>query len=206
MPPPQQKPTAPTLPVDFRVMLEERHRRGDAMRGLVGVERADHVARLVLVGRRAAERREHVDRVGEEAFERDAARDVLDVRIEPAVLVDDDDRRALSLRFEPRQIAADGVPAGVIGHAVDRQPRIVGRNDRRARIIVLQQRQQRQRRRARAGDLRQPVEERAAVDAAMGEAVVEIDDALVHGTLPADVSPRLAHRGAAEIPVNASPQ
>ena len=85
------------------MLLEERHRRGDAPRGLVGIERADHVAGLVLVRRRAAERREHVDGKREEAFERDAPRDVLDVRIEPAVLMDDDHRRAFALGLEPRQ-------------------------------------------------------------------------------------------------------
>ena len=90
--------------------LKERHRGGDAMRGLLGIERADHVARLVLIRRRAAERREHVDGVGQEAFEREAPRDVLYVRIEPAVLVDDDHRRTFVVRLEPRQIAGDVAP------------------------------------------------------------------------------------------------
>ena len=67
--------------------------------------------------------------------------------------MDDDDRRALAFRFEPRQSAADLRARRVVRHRVDGEPRIVGRNDRGARIIVLQQRQQRQRRRAGAGDL-----------------------------------------------------
>ena len=107
MPPPQQKPTAPTLPVDSGWC--SRNGTAAAMRCAVssGIERGDHVAALVLVGRRAAERRQHVDREAEKAFEREPPRDVLDVRIEPAVLVDDDHRRTFSLRLEPRQIAAD---------------------------------------------------------------------------------------------------
>ena len=64
----------------------------------------------------------------------------------------------LPFDFEPRQIAVDLGARRVIGHGVDRQPRIVGRNDRGARVIVLQQRQQRDGRRARTGDLGQPVE------------------------------------------------
>ena len=167
----------------FHVLLQERHGGCDAARGVAGIERADHVAGLVLIGRRAAERREHIDRQAEEAFERDAARDVLDVRIETAVLVDDDDGRAFALRFEPRQSAADARAGRVIRYRVDGEPRIVGRDHRGAGVIVLQQRQQRQRRRARSGDLGQPVEEVAAVDAAMREAVVKVDNALIHGRL-----------------------
>jgi len=60
------------------------------------------------------------------------------VRIEPAIFVDDDDRRAFALELEPRQSAADRRAGGVIGHGVDGQPRIVGGNHRGVRVIVLQ--------------------------------------------------------------------
>jgi hypothetical protein len=53
--------------------------------------RAERRARLVLVRRRAAEGRKRVGRQRGETFERNAPRHVLDVRVEAAVLVDDDD-------------------------------------------------------------------------------------------------------------------
>ena len=171
------------MPVELRMLFQKRHGGGDALRGLVRLQGRDHVAAFVLVAGRAAERRQHIDRERQKAFERDAARDVLDVRIEPAVFVNDDDRRAFRLALEPRQIAFDRRAGGIIGDGVDRQPRILGRDHGGARIIVLQQRQQRHRGGAGTGDLGQPVEKGAAVDAAMREAVVEIDDALIHKCL-----------------------
>ena len=157
-------------------MHEERHRRGDAPRRFVRIERTDHVAAFVFVGRRAAERREHVDREREEAFERDAPRNVLDVRIEPAVLVDDDNRWAFSLRLEPRQIAGDLGAGGVVRGRLDRKPYVIRRYYRRLGVIVLQQRQQRQRRRGGAGDVAETLEEVAAADGAVREVVVERDN------------------------------
>ncbi len=136
-PPPQQKPTAPTLPVEFGMVLEERHRGGGATRGLVGLEIGEHIARLVLVGWRAAIGRQHVGGEGEKAFEREPPRDVLDVRVEAAVLVDDEHCRALGAPFEPRQIAADLHAARVIQGGADGEPRVVGRDDRRLGVVVL---------------------------------------------------------------------
>ncbi len=120
------------------MLCQERRRGGDLRRGILGLEIGEHVARLVFVGRRAAERRQHVDRKRQKAFKRDTARDVLDVRIEPAVFMDDDHRRTLGFAPEPRQIAADPRAGGVVRRRFDDQPRIVGRNGCRACVIVLQ--------------------------------------------------------------------
>ena len=48
-----------------------------------------------------------IDRIGEIALDREPARDILEVRIEPAVLVDDEDDRALALGLGAREIAVD---------------------------------------------------------------------------------------------------
>ncbi len=136
---------------------------------------------LSLVGGRAAERRQQIDREGEEAFEREPARDVLDVRVEAAVLVHDDHGRALGFDLEARQIARDARAGGVIGPGLCHEPRVVGSDGRGARVVILQQGQQRQRRGARAGDPGQAIEELAAAEAAMRKIVIEIDDALIHG-------------------------
>ena len=55
--------------------------------GLAGVELAKQLARLVLVARVAAQREQRVRRHGDELLQRQAARNVLDVRVEAAVLV-----------------------------------------------------------------------------------------------------------------------
>ena len=55
------------------------------------IELGEHLARPVFVARIPAEREERVGREGDEVVERQTARDVLDVRVETAVLVNDDD-------------------------------------------------------------------------------------------------------------------
>ena len=72
------------------------------------VQLGEGVARLVFVARIAAQRRQRVGREGHEAVEREAARDVLDVRIEAAVLVDHQHRRQPGVRR--RLAAAPGSP------------------------------------------------------------------------------------------------
>ena len=60
------------------------------------------IARRVVVGRRAADEREQIERIGEETFDREAARDILQVRIETAIFMDDDDDWALALGLRAR--------------------------------------------------------------------------------------------------------
>jgi hypothetical protein len=71
------------------------------------VQLGEQRARLVLVAGIAAQREQRVRRVGDEALQRQAARDVLDVRVQAAVLVHDQDRRQLALGVRRhRQVAA----------------------------------------------------------------------------------------------------
>jgi hypothetical protein len=65
------------------------------------------VARLVVVGWRAAIHGQQVGRERQKSFECDTPRDVLDMRVQSAVLMNDDHRRAFALVFRPRQIAVD---------------------------------------------------------------------------------------------------
>ena len=62
--------------------------------------------------------------------------------------------------------------------------RVAFRDGLGAGVVVFEQRQQRGRGGGAAGDRGKPVEEGAAGQAAMGVAVEEVDDALVHGDLP----------------------
>src|SRR3546814_19285916 len=83
---------------------------------------ADHLARLVLVGGRAAGRRQEVDSQGDETLQRHAPDDVLDVRVEAAVLVDDQHRRqpahvAGGARHVARQLALGGEGGNGFGGA-----------------------------------------------------------------------------------------
>ena len=176
------------MPVEFRVLLHERNG---------GEGRRDHVfafgflvklARPVFLGRRAAVHGQEVGREREIALDRQSARDVLDMRVEPAVLVDDDHRRPLAQIFRvcglgAHEIAVDLALGELVGHALADQPAVVRRHDRGLRVIVLQQRQERDRRRRRARQFGQAIEKFAAVHAAMGEAVVQTDDLLVHGVV-----------------------
>ena len=177
------------LPGRLAVLFEERHARDQRGDRVVLVHLRMQRARLVLARRRPADQRQQVDRIGEKAFEREAPCHVFQVRVEAAVLVNDQHDRALALLLRTRQVAVDPALGGVVGEALGRKPRVIVRHDRGLRIVVLQQRQQRRAGRGRAGELGQAVEELPAADAAMGEAVVERDDALVH-----DVSPCVSAR------------
>ena len=180
MPPPQQKPMAPTLPFVMSLDLQERNggdRIGDRLRP---VERADHLARLLLVLRRAAGRRQEIRRERQKAFERHAARHVLDMRIKPAVLVDHDHRRELSGRVgRARQIAAHRLPVGAgPGDRLGLQPRIVFRHDRRPRLARREHRRDRRRSRRRSGQPLELVHEIATIERQMRVVVVDLDHLL----------------------------
>src|SRR5829696_8564269 len=128
---------------------------------------SDHVAGLVLVGRRAADGAQVIDRGRGEARDRKPACDVLDVRIQAAVLVHDDDGgeflplpRLGEIALEPRRAARD------VDHLGDK-----------ARIALRDAL-------GPGGNRGEPVQEGAAGQAAMGVAIEKLDDALVHGPLP----------------------
>ena len=182
MPPPQQKPTAPTLPLLEFVALEEGD-RGDAVGGgLCRVELLEHFARLLLVGRRAPERRQIVDRQRHEALERHATRDILGMRVEAAVLVHDDDGAELAAlvcrtREIAHHLALGARPLDVLGL----QPGVVGRHDLGTRRICGKQRRDRRRGGARACQLGQLFHEIAPVQRQMRVFVIGIDHRLRDG-------------------------
>src|SRR5437588_323788 len=76
--------------------FQESGRGEEVLAGLLLIELGKLLARLVLVAGIAADRRERVGREGEVALEADAPGDVLDVRIEAAVLVHDEDAGELA--------------------------------------------------------------------------------------------------------------
>jgi hypothetical protein len=83
-------------------------RRGDeVLARLALLQLGEQLARLVLVAGVAAEREQRVGREGDEAVQRQPARDVLDVRVQAAVLVHHQHQRqrAGGLR-RPHQVAA----------------------------------------------------------------------------------------------------
>ena len=87
--------------------LEPPERGDHVLARLRLVERAEQLARLVLVAGIAAEREQRVGREGDEVLERQAAGDVLDVRVQPAVLVHDEHARQLAVGLgRPNEVAA----------------------------------------------------------------------------------------------------
>ena len=107
--------------------------------------------------------------------------------------MDDDDGRQLGAALRLHEIALEAGDAGNLDRLGD-DARVALRHGLRLGVVVLQDRQQRGRCGGAAGQRREPVEEGAAVHAAVGEVVVEIDDALIHGCPPvADFVPRIAH-------------
>src|SRR5207237_3987270 len=75
----------------FGTVRKERHRSQEILASLVLIELAEELARLVLVAGIAAERRQRIGGERNVLLQGDAPGDVLDVRIEAAVLVDHED-------------------------------------------------------------------------------------------------------------------
>jgi hypothetical protein len=158
-----------------------RHRRGEHV-VLVGL--GVQLARGILARRGPAGDGQEVGRKGEVTLDREPSRHVLDMRVEAAVFLDHDDGGPLALGRGPHQVTVDRAFGRLVRHPLGREPAVVGRDDGGLGVIVLQQRQQRRGGRRRARKLGQAIEEFAPIDPAVGEAVVEIDDALVHECLP----------------------
>ena len=79
------------MPVGRVIAFEEGYGRNRIVDRLLAIQSADHFARLVLIGRRSARRREEIRCQSHETLQRHATGDIADMRIEAAVLVDDDD-------------------------------------------------------------------------------------------------------------------
>ena len=88
MPPPKQKPVTPSRPVLSGRFFTHTAAAYRSSRHLRAIDLAEQLATLLVVARIAADRRETVRRERHEVLEREAPRDVLDVRVEAAVLVD----------------------------------------------------------------------------------------------------------------------
>jgi len=81
---------------------------GDQRRdGVVLVQSAVQLARGVLARRRPPDQRQEIDGIGQEALQCEAARDVLQMRVEAAVLVDHQDGRSFAFDLSAREVAAD---------------------------------------------------------------------------------------------------
>ena len=182
IPPPKQNPTTPILPVQSGRLLSHAAAGDEILADLLLVELGEQLARLVLVARIAAERRQRVGREGHEALERDATSDVLDVRIQPAVLVHHQDAGELAGgRGGPDQVATH-LPLApgrrVLDHAglealvVLRD--LLGLGEARAERI-----EEHRGGHAADGVLGRALEEAAAVDVAVHVLVEEVQEFLV---------------------------
>jgi hypothetical protein len=160
--------------------------------GCLGVELADAPARLILVGRRAARAGQRVGRDRQKAGHRKASCDILDMSVEPAVLVYHDDGRA-PLRPGPSvsDVAGDRPGGPVETGPCNLQRRIV-RRDRRGRgVTILEQRQERGGSSSAARDPPKPAQEIAAVHPAVRVLVVQLDDAAIHSSASGMTSHRM---------------
>ena len=79
------------LSAAVRTRLQPPSRSDEILGPLGGIDLAEQLAALEVVARIAAHRRQRIRREGHEILQGKASRHVLGVRIEPAILVDDDD-------------------------------------------------------------------------------------------------------------------
>ena len=179
MPPPQQKPRRAEPPRRQLVRLEKPRAVQHVGAQLRLVEFPPKRARFVVVAGIAAERREAVGRERDVAFDRGAPRDILDIGIQSAVLVDDEHRGPRPLPRRPHEVAAHR-----FGVATRRRVRdvlrldawIAGRDGLRARVL-----REHAVSRGDAGGAERggPLEEFPAVDAAVAVLVVETVNLLI---------------------------
>ena len=157
-------------------VAQARHGVGNGARA---VELGDHGAALVLVGGGAARLVQEVRPQGQEAFERQASRHVLDVRHQPAVLVDDDDRGQPARGVgRPGQIARHLPALARIGDALGLEPRVVVPHHLRRGLVGLDQRGDGRGRRRGAHQGGELGQIGAPVERDVGVLVVELDHIL----------------------------
>ena len=117
--PPQQKPVTPSLPVGQRVRFQIARAVDHVGAQLALVEAGLQRAAVVVIARISADRRQPVGSKRQKPLGRDPAGHVLDVGIEPAVLVDHQDggERPRSARLH--QVSAHGAGGAArrrVGH------------------------------------------------------------------------------------------
>ena len=88
------------------------------------------VARCVFVGRRAANQRQEIRRERQESFQREAPRDILDMRVEAAVFVNGNNGRTLALGRRANEVAVDLAMGRIVGDALRRQAPVIGGDGR----------------------------------------------------------------------------
>ncbi len=92
--------------------LQPARRRDEVLGHLGAVDLLKRLPTLLVIARIAADAGQSVRREGNEVFGSEAARDILDVRIQAAILVDHQDSRQLSVRLRrPDQVPADAAIA-----------------------------------------------------------------------------------------------
>src|SRR6266404_1922110 len=106
------------------------------------------------------------------------------MRVEAAVFVNGDDGRTLALGRRANEVAVDLAMGRIVGDALRYEAPVIGGDDRGLGVVVLQERQQRRPGRGSARETGEPIEEIAAVHAAVRELVVQINDALIHWRSP----------------------
>ena len=159
------------------------------------IEFRDELRRRGLGGRRAAGGRKQIGRQRHEALDRQTPGDVLDVTVEPAVLVDHDEGGQLRRRGRGLdQIGLDLAALAGEGERRGNDARIRFGDDRRRRLARRDQRGDRGGRRGAAGKPGQLVHEAAPVERQVGVLVIEADHFLrdlrrVHGSSSAATSP-----------------
>ena len=163
------------------MLFEEADGGNQILRCLLAIQLANHVASGVLVFGSPTRRRQEVRRQNEKALQGDTSRDILDMRIETAVLVDDDHRRQFPSALGARHVGLDLACGPRIGGTAGLEPRILGRYLCCPRLVGLKQRYEGNGSCGAAGELGQPCQEHATIERCMGVFVVQIDDFLIHG-------------------------
>ena len=170
MAPPVAEADGPELAGRIGTGAEVVGRGHEVLARLGLVQRREQLARLVLGARIPAKREQRVGRKGHVVVERDPPRDVLDVRVQPAVLVHDQHRRQLARRLgRPHQIPAHLLVAlgRRVLHVRRRQPRVVFGDLLRLGELRVQRVEHHRRGHAADGVLAGLVEEATAVERAV---------------------------------------
>jgi hypothetical protein len=180
IPPPKQKPDRAELAGAVRARLEPGRRGEEILLHLARVDLLEQRQPLLVVPGIAADRCQPVRGEGDEIGEGEPVRHVLDVRIEAAVLVDDEDGREPVVVGRPRQIAADAsVPLRRRDDdSLRPDPPVVGLNLDRPGVVGFEHLKKRRGRGACGRECLRPFQEGAAAHATIDIEVEEIEKLL----------------------------
>jgi hypothetical protein len=169
------------LAVRFRVAFESPERRDEIFCQLALVERPLHRLAFVVGARIAAQRGQPVRCQRGEAGDGDAPRDILDIGVEAAVLVDHHDTAAPAAARGMDEIAADSpmAPRRIIRDPLSLDARVALVDLFGERVFRRQGLQQRRGGDPADGEFRRPVEKLPALDQPVRVSVVEIQQFLV---------------------------